>query len=388
MGKNYAILGAGRQGTAVAYDIALFGDASRILLLDYDAGQAERAAGRVNQLSKTKLAQPGTVDVKNYDALVSALKGTDAFLSAVPYYFNPLVSKAAVAAGASMCDLGGNTDIVWEQHKLHAEAKNAGITIIPDCGLMPGMGNTLAAYAMEKMDACHDIHVRCGGLPQNPKPPLLYKLVFSIHGLINEYFGKAHLLRDGGLIEIPTFTELEKIEFPPPVGKCEAFTTTGGTSTAPWTFQGKVKNYDYKTVRYPGHYEKFKTLLELGFLDDAPEDASQMSPRQFSAKILIPKMDFPEDRDLVVLRVTARGVTNGKRVEINLDVMDFHDEKTGFTAMERTTGYPAAIVAIYLAHGKCEKGVVPLEKGIPGAWFVSELEKRGIPLVETQSVLS
>jgi lysine 6-dehydrogenase len=385
----YAVLGAGRQGTAIAYDLGRFGGASQIFLLDKDEVLAQYSAERVNALLKSTLVQGGKVDVADFASLVSALAGVNVLVSAVPYYFNPEIAKAAISVKASMCDLGGNTDVVWEEYKFDDQAKQAGISIVPDCGLMPGMGNTLAVYAMEKLDSCQDVHIRCGGLPQNPKPPLFYKQVFSMEGLLNEYFGEAYVLRNGEIKKIPTFTELETLEFSPPVGKCEAFVTTGGTSTCPWTFHGKVKNYDYKTVRFPGHYEKIKTLLELGFFEEKPVNVEGVwiSPRKVSAEVLARKINFPEDRDLVVLRVVCMGLKNGKWKEIQLDVLDFHDEKTGFSAMERTTGFPASIVAIYLASGKCEKGVVPLEKAIPAQWFVSELEKRRIPLLEKERFL-
>ncbi|MBC7472803.1 MAG: saccharopine dehydrogenase NADP-binding domain-containing protein, partial [Candidatus Sericytochromatia bacterium] len=368
-----------------AYDMAKFGDAESVLLADIDLQKAENAAQRVNKLLGKNIAHSAKLEVSNQDELVKLLTGIDSFLSAVPYQFNLQVAEAAIKAGASMCDLGGNTDVVRDELKLNNQAKEAGITIIPDCGLMPGMGNTLAVYGMSKLDSCDEVQVRCGGLPQNPKPPLGYKMVFSIGGLTNEYFGKAFILRDGKVTEVDTFDELEKIEFADPIGECEAFTTTGGSSTCPWTFEGKLKTYEYKTVRYPGHYDKFKTMLDLGLLDTKPVQIKGMSisPRDVFHTVVAPKIDFPEDKDLVVLRSTCKGLKDGKKVELVHEIIDFHDDQTGFTAMERTTAFPASIVAIMLAKGQVDRGAISLETGVDGTIFVEELKKRGIKLTET-----
>jgi lysine 6-dehydrogenase len=384
MSYKYAVLGSGMQGTACAYDMAKFGEASEVLLADIDIEKATKAAQRVNNLLGKEIVKPVKLNVKNEEEVVQLLSGVNSFLSSTSYHFNLSVAKAAIKAKANMCDLGGNTDVVLSELALNSEAEEANITIIPDCGLMPGMGNTLAVYGMSKLDQCDEVQIRCGGLPQNPKPPLDYKLVFSIGGLTNEYFGKAFILRDGKVSEVDTFAELEEIEFPEPVGKCEAFTTTGGTSTCPWTFEGKIKTYEYKTVRYNGHYEKFKTMLDLGLLDTEPVQVGdvQVSPRDVFHTVVAPKIDFPEDKDLVVLRSICKGTKDGKPTTVTLDIMDFHDDETGFTAMERTTAYPASIIAIMMAKGQVKKGAVKLEEGIDGSIFVSELVKRGIKLSE------
>jgi len=389
MGYKYAVIGAGMQGTACAYDMAKFGDAESVVLADIDIEKAIKATERVNKLLGKNIVRAEKLNVKNEEETVKFLTGIDSFLSAASYQFNIQVAKAAIKAKASMCDLGGNTDVVRAELELTEDAKKAGITIIPDCGLMPGMGNTLAVYGMSKLDSCDEVQIRCGGLPQKPKPPLDYKLVFNIGGLTNEYFGKAFILRNAKVTEIDTFDELEEIEFPEPVGKCEAFTTTGGTSTCPWTYEGKISTYEYKTVRYKGHYDKFKTMLDLGLLDTDPVKVGEnkISPRDLFHTVVAPKIDFPEDKDLVVLRAVCKGKRNGKDTEITLDIMDFHDDETGFTAMERTTAYPASIVAIMLAKGEIQKGSISLENGIDGAKFVTELRRRGIKLSEVEKTM-
>lgn len=382
MSYEYIVLGAGIQGTAIAYDMAKFGEASRVRLLDLNIEQAKKSSEKINQLLNTHTVEPGEINVKDEQSLKSAFKDADVCLSAVPYHLNPFIAKCAVETQTHFCDLGGNTDIVFKELELHEQALEAGVSVIPDCGLMPGMGNTLAAHGIQSLDECHDVQIRCGGLPQNPHPPLDYMLVFSIEGLTNEYFGEAVVLRDGKITKINTFEEHEILDLPEPLGKCEAFTTSGGTSTCPWTYEGKVKNFEYKTIRYPGHYEKFKLLLDLGLLDLAPVKVGEQEvvPRDVFHRVVTDKLTFPEEKDMVILRTTCTGVKDGKHLSLEYTVMDYFDDETGFNAMSRTTGFPASIVAIMMAKGLSEKGAVPLEKSIPAGAFIEELKKRGVSI--------
>ncbi len=392
MGNRYAVLGAGLQGTAAAYDMGRFGDADSILLLDRQERCARRQAERINQLLGREIARGETIDVRDGGDVEHKLQGVDATLSAVPYFFNPAIAMACIHAGSHMCDLGGNTDVSKRVVSMNEDAKAAGVSIVPDCGLAPGLGNTLAVYGMSRMDEVDTVHIRCGGLPQDPKPPLNYKVVFNIAGLTNEYFGEATFLRHGKITSVNTFSELEDIEFDAPVGRCEAFVTSGGTSTCPWTFEGRVKEYDYKTVRYPGHYERFKVMHELGLLDLKPIElrgGQKIVPRDVFHAVVSPRLSFPEDKDLVVLRVSVAGRREGHDFKTVLEVMDFEDEATGFSAMQRTTGWSASIVSIMQARGEITPGATSLEVAVDGAKFVEEFKKRGIRFTESaQRVLS
>jgi len=385
MSYHYAVLGAGWQGTAAAYDLARYGEAQSLIIADRDSERAREAAARVNVLLQHDLLQAQAVDVGDHAALLRLLRGVDAIVSAVPYRFNLAVARAAIEAGASMCDLGGNTALVWQELELDSAAKAAGVSLIPDCGLMPGMGNTLAVYAMSLMAKPQHVRIFVGGLPRHPRPPFNYLLTFNIAGLSNEYAGTATCLRHGEIVELPAFSELETVDFAPPVGRCEAFITTGGTSTCPWTFKGKLLTYEEKTVRYPGHCAAFKAFADLGLLQEDPIQVGDVSvvPREVFHALLEPKINFPEDEDIVVLRVLCSGQdAKGHKVEARLEVMDFYDKATGFRAMERTTGFPAAIVAYLMASGQTPRGAVPLELAVDGATFVAEWRRRGLPLTE------
>ena len=380
MGYHYAVLGAGRQGTACAYDMIRFGDAESVVLADMSLESARAAADRVNSLLSTDKAKAVRLDVTDAKALVSTLVEIDAFLSAVPYYFNLDIARAAVQAGASMCDLGGNTELVREQLKLDSSAREAGISIIPDCGQVPGLGTTLMVYAMSMLEEPEEVFMWDGGLPQNPRPPFGYLLTFNIAGLTNEYAEPPIFLRNGEPTLVPTMDELETIEFPPPVGPLEAFTTGGGVSTMPWTFEGRLKTLQNKTVRYPGHFAQLRAYYDLGLwrTDSVRVRSQEVVPRELFHALFEPMVTYREDKDVVVIRIRAKGRRNGQSAEVVLDLMDFYDEATGFTAMERTTGWDAAIVAAMMVRDQTPRGAVPVEVAVPPRPFVQELSKRGI----------
>jgi lysine 6-dehydrogenase len=380
MGFRYAVLGAGRQGTACAYDMLKFGDADSVVLADFSLTAAQAAAARVNALLDTDRANGVQLDVRDSEAVVSFLEDVDAFLSAVPYYLNMGITRAAVRAGASMCDLGGNTDLVREQLDSDAAARESGISIIPDCGQVPGMGTTLMVYAMSLLDEPDEVFMWDGGLPLHPRPPFDYLLTFNIEGLTNEYAEPPIFLRHGKPTLVPTMDELEELEFPPPVGRLEAFTTGGGVSTMPWTFQGKLKTLQNKTVRYPGHFGQLRAYYDLGLWKTDPVGVGdqEVVPRQLFHALFEPMVSFDDDKDVVVIRIRATGKKEGRRTEVILNLMDFYDEGTGFTAMERTTGWDAAIVAGMMARGQTPRGAMPVELAVPASLFVEELAKRGI----------
>ena len=380
MRYRYAVLGSGRQGTACAYDMIKFGEAESVVLADMSLETAQAAADRINGLLSTDKARAAKLDVTDSEALVSTLEGINAFLSAVPYYFNLDIARAAVQAGASMCDLGGNTDLVREQLELDSLAREAGISVIPDCGQVPGLGTTLMVYAMGLLDEPEEVFMWDGGLPQNPRSPFDYLLTFNIAGLTNEYAESPIFLRNGKPTLVPTMDELEEIEFPPPAGLLEAFTTGGGVSTMPWTFEGKLRTLQNKTVRYPGHFAQLRAYYDLGLwrTDSVRVSNQDVIPRELFHALFEPIVTYPEDKDVVVIRIRATGRKDDLPAEVVLDLMDLYDEETGFTAMERTTGWDAAIVAAMMARGQTSRGAVPVEVAVPPGLFVQELSRRGI----------
>ncbi len=376
-----AVIGAGRQGVAAAYDLARFSGAREIRIFDRELELAQAACARINRLvgGSTRVTA-WQLDATNEAAVREALRGVAVTLSAAPYYLNFELARAAVDAGSSFGDLGGNTEIVRRELELDSRARERGVAVVPDLGLAPGLGNTLAVLAMETIDSPRDVRIYCGGLPQTPRPPLGYKLVFSIEGLTNEYFGRAVVLRHGKVCEVETFSELERIEFGAPLGTLEAFTTSGGTSTCPWSFAGRLQNYGYKTLRYPGHYAQMKLLRDIGLLDMEPVrvEGTEVVPRALFHALASRVIDFPDDPDLVVLRVCCSGTDNGRECTATIDIIDYEDQESGFTAMERMTAYPASIACIAMAEGRVAAGAVPLERALESTYVYERLPARGI----------
>ena len=155
----------------------------------------------------------------------------------------------------------------------------------------------------------------------------------------------------------------------------------------PWTFEGKLKTLQNKTVRYPGHFSQLRAYYDLGLWNLQPVKVGdqEVVPRDLFHALFEPMVTFPAEKDVVVIRIRATGRKEGKRAEVVLNLLDFYDEETGFTAMERTTGWDGAIVAGMMARGQTPRGAVSVELAVPPALFVEELAKRGIP-VETRVV--
>lgn len=382
MGKRYAIIGSGRQGTAAAYDLGRFGQAELLLMMDADQEQAHQAAARINRLLEQELAKPLVIDAANVQAVAEALKahGIHAFLSGTPYALNLGLTKAAIQAGAGMTDLGGNSDVVQSQLALDHQAADAGITIVPDCGLGPGMTTSLSLYAMEQFDQPEEVYIWDCGLPQEPQAPWDYALTFSIEGLTNEYHGDCLFIRDGKTVRIPALEELETVHFPEPIGELEAFTTSGGVTTAAQTFAGVLKTLQNKTLRYPGHFAKLKVIQQLGLLDTRPVSihGKMVAPREVLHALWEPQIRAaPDTRDLALIRILARGRSAGQPKEVQVDLQLRYDEQTGFTAMEQGTGWHASIITAAIAAGELRPGVIPVEKAMSGSDFVGRAALRG-----------
>jgi lysine 6-dehydrogenase len=324
------------------------------------------------------------LDASDLKSVRKALEGADACLSALPYSMNLDVTKVALESGVNFCDLGGSTDIAIEQHAFDEEARQADISIIPNCGQVPGLGTTLMVHAIELLDKAVDVYVWDGGIPQNPRPPFDYLMTFHIAGLTNEYDQPAIYLRDGKVTEVPPMTELETVEFPEPIGTLEAFVAGGGTDTMPWTYEGKLRTLQNLTLRYPGHFAQLRAFYDLGLwsLEPIEVDGVQVVPREVFHTLFLPKVDYPEDKDLVIVRVKATGEKDGKEAESLVEVIDYYDEETGFTAMERGTGWSAAIVAEMMARGETPKGAGGVEKMVPAKPFVDQLNRHGIKVRE------
>ena len=370
------------MGSAMAYDLAHSDGVSSIILADINEERAQSVARSIGAM-----VEPRKIDMSYYDDVVELMNGVDVVLGATTYSHNYLLTKAAIEAGVHCCDLGGNMDVIYHQLTLDQQAKAAGVCILPNCGLAPGLASVVAAGGAKKFSTVEEIHIRVGGLPQHPQPPLNYQLVFSPEGLINEYIEPAEVIRNGELKRVESMIDVEELEFPPPLGKLEAFNTSGGVSTLTRMFTGKVKELDYKTIRYRGHCEKFKTLLDLGFASSEPIMAGSnvRTVREFFEDLLRKKLPS-NGVDVVLMRVTIRGTINNSKKTLAYEMIDYYDSTLKITSMMRTTTFPTSVIAQMAVNGTITaRGVVPPEQCVPLDPLLAELRKRNIIIKETLS---
>lgn len=371
------VIGSGQMGKGAAYDLVKQDSVEQIILADIDTKCAEALAKEVGDKAVAK-----TVDAKNHDQLMRAFSEVDSVISAVSYTVNVLHTEVAIETGTHMCDLGGGWTVVEKQLEMNDKAKDAGVTVVPDCGLAPGMVSVLAREGIEYLDRVESVKIRVGGLQQEPRPPLNYALIFSVEGLINEYIEPCVALRNGKITIEDPLVGFEEITFPEPFGKLEAFNTSGGTSTLPHTYKGKVKDLDYKTIRYPGHGHKMWCLMKLGLMDSEKLEVEgvKIAPRRVLESLLEKNLP-PSGKDVTLLRVMVEGWKGSESRNIEYEVIDYFDDTTGLTSMMRTTSFPASVTAMMMADGRIKKrGVLTPERCIPPNLFIEELRARGIDI--------
>ena len=374
---NIAVIGAGLMGRAAVYDLARAEGVGKVGVFDIDPVLAAEVGERYGNGK----AVCGKLDAGDSQQAASVLADYSAAVSCVTYSFNHGLTRAAIQSGCHLVDLGGNNDIVKKQLQMNDDAEKAGVIVVPDCGLAPGMVAVMAVDGVERFDRVSSLKIRVGGLPQTPRLPLNYQMVFSAEGLINEYWEPCVLLEDGKKKTVKPMTGLEQLEFDG-IGELEAFYTSGGTSTLPDTFRGKADFLDYKTIRYPGHCRLVKAMLEIGLgsREKLEVNGRMIEPRAVLKAVMEKNLTFGEP-DLVLVRLTFTGEKNGTEKEVVYEIVDREDEKTGLTAMMRTTAFPAAIIAWMAANGQITaRGVKPQEIAVEPSLFLPQLAKRNIKL--------
>ena len=374
------VLGAGLQGSACAFDLLQHNDVEEVRLADLRVDTlppflAPWIGGRL---------KPLVMDVRDRAATLSQMRDCDATMSAAPYYFNRDLAELAVEGKSHFSDLGGNTEIVFEQKQLHDRALAAGVSVVPDCGVAPGMVNIVAQYGIEQLDTVDAVRIFVGGLPQHPEPPLNYQIVYSLEGVLDYYTTLSWIIRDGKRTQVPALSEVEPVDFPSPLGRLEAFHTAGGLSTLGFRYEGKIPTMEYKTLRYPGHAKIVEAIRDLGLLDLEPVQVKgvRVRPRDVAVAVLNPRLTKPEGKDLVALRVSVTGTKGGVAARREWNLVDRYDEEHGISAMMRCTGYSLAITGLMQVRAQVNTlGVHTPDECIPGARYIAELQSRGVELI-------
>ena len=376
------VLGAGLQGSACAYDLLQNERVERVILADVRLDHLPEFIERYRNDVRLELRQ---IDARDASTVRSVMTGVDACMNALPYYFNLDVSRIAVESGVHCSDLGGNTAIVFDQMKLHEAAEKSNVSVVPDCGLAPGMINILAEAGINQLDQTDSVKLFVGGLPQDPQPPLNYQIVYSLEGVLDYYTTPSWVVRDGEPKQVEALSEIENVRFDDPVGTLEAFHTAGGLSTMAWRYKGRIRTMEYKTLRYPGHADIMRAVRGLGLLDLTPVTVkgATVVPRDVFITCAEPKLRKPQGKDMVALRVVVEGRKNGDVKKITYDLIDRFDQKNGISAMERTTGYSLSITGQLQADRKVKSGVFTPDQAISADLYIQELGKRGIEIRQT-----
>ena len=376
------VLGAGLMGKEAVRDLVKSDEVTAVYLADQDVRKAEHFA---DELLSDKLSIL-VLDARNELQLSEVISLGDVVINALFYTFNEQVAKLAIAAGVHSVDLGGHiggaTDAVL-QMKEQAEAR--GVTLIPDLGVAPGMINILSGHGAEKLDKVESIRLFVGGVPVNPEPPLNYNIVFSLEGVFDHYTDSSRVIRDGKVLELPSLSEIETVHFDE-FGDMEAFHTSGGTSTLIESFPD-VQTLEYKTLRYPGHAEKFQLLVDLGLLSRESTihvDGKPLRVRDVMREHLTPQMLLGDKKDAVLLRVLVSGEASGMTATYEYNMTVTKDIDMNETAMALATANTISVVAQMIGGGTITKrGVYPPESIVPGDLYIEEMAKRGVHITET-----
>lgn len=375
MKRKWAVIGAGRQGPAAAYDLAKFGAVDSIVLADFDKQQADGAMEKINALSDRKVVQSAQIDVQNREALRDFLGDFDLVIAAAPYRLNPLISHAAIDVGIHAVDMGIDSPDALNLHSRTDEAKSKGISVITDCGIAPGLINILAWKLLRENPKCTEIKLYCGGLPQSPEPPYFHKVGFSVDSLLGEYVDDVESLIHGEVVHSDPLADFEVLDFPS-FGTLEAVTTSGGTGTAPYALVGKLERYEYKTLRYPGHWQRMIAMRDSGLWAEEIDDSGS-SPRQRTLQEMELTMVDPNSKDVLV----ARACAVGPFVTKSYDLVDRMTPESNWTAMQRTTGFSTSIVALMAIEGELQAGCFGCESAVDPNDFFEKAKSRGFELV-------
>ena len=379
---KFLVLGAGAQGSACAFELLQRPEVDRVVLADLDVNEPrpflKHFLGGALELL--------TLDATDEVAVRSAVESVDGVASALPYYFNLDMTRLAIESKANFCDLGGNTEIVDQQRKMTVEAQERDVSVVPDCGLAPGMVNILAQGGIDALDETESVKIYVGGLPQVPEPPLNYQLVYSLEGVLDYYTTPVLVLEGGEVIDKEPLTGVETVTFEA-LGELEAFLTAGGISRMPYRYRGLIPSMSYKTLRYPGHCELMKSMRNLGLMDLDPVEIGGASvvPRDLLIKVLDTKLRKPSGEDLVVMRVVIDGAIDGVSRTVTYEMVDYYDRDQEITAMMRTTGYSLGATAYMQAAGLIPKGVHTPSECVPAEMYIQQLANRGIVIERSEN---
>lgn len=339
--NHILLLGAGKIGAIITELLVSSGDYI-VTVGDNNVESLNRIENRPNLLK-------AQVDVTDKEALIKEMQGKFAVLTAMPYQLTKNVAQAAAEAEIHYLDL---TEDVATTQFVKTLAENANTAFIPQSGLAPGF-ITIATWELaKKFDTLHNVHMRVGALPKYPSNALKYNLTWSTEGLINEYCNPCEAIVEGNFMQVPPLEELETFSLDGM--DYEAFNTSGGLGTLCETLKGKVRNLNYRTVRYPGHRDIMKMLLEDLRMKDHQDLLKQIMEAALPVTF----------QDVVLVFVNVSGIKDGQLVQENYVNKIYSQEIRGklWSAIQITTAAGVCTVLDLLATGKLpNKGFIKQE---------------------------
>jgi len=378
---NILVLGSGLMGPAAAFNAMSDPDVSQVVVCDRSQQQLDACVSKLTGMKGAERLSTVLLDLNDHVGAVKLMAGFDVAIGALSRSASVLAIRAASQAGTPLVDLARPDHN--QLPGLRREVEAAGGFVILGCGLEPGLTEIMARYLSEKLDRVDELHIKCGGIPEKPTPPLGYKIVFGGRQLpLSE--SDAFVVENGQLKPVPRYSGVEPVVFPG-VGRCEAW----HEGFMPWLLELPVlkglRVGTQKTVRWPGYAAKVTVLKEMGLLSREPVvvDGVQVVPKKLLDVLLYPLVRLEEDeRDITVFRVEMVGEKTRRRRRYKIEMVDRYDEALAFTSMARTTSFTGAIVARMIARGDLKaSGMLPPEQVITGPLFdrlVNELAAANI----------
>jgi saccharopine dehydrogenase-like NADP-dependent oxidoreductase len=336
------LLGAGKIGRMIARMLVDAGD-FEVTVADSSSAALDRIAERIGSATMQ-------VDVEDEKSLAATIAGQDSVISALSFYHNPRVAEAALAGGASYFDLTEDVETTRRVRAIAKEARNGQI-FMPQCGLAPGFISVVAYHLAQRFDKLDVVKMRVGALPQFPTGALKYNLTWSTDGLINEYCNPCDAIHENRRIQALPLEGYE--QFSLDGVKYEAFNTSGGLGTLCETLEGKVRELNYKTVRYTGHCTPVKLLVEELRLSDHRDQLKEIFERAVPITF----------QDVVITFCTVTGWKDGQLVQIT-DARKVYHENIG--------GENWSAIQITTAAGICAAVDLHVAGSLPPTGFVRQ----------------
>jgi lysine 6-dehydrogenase len=387
---RYVVMGAGMMGRVVAADLLASEENARVTLCDANQTLLSNARSELElelDLDADRV-QVQCLDAAEASRATEALAGYDVAVAALPHGLSLSLVKAAIEAKTSLVDLVGEAPEA--RRALDGEAKIAGITVIPGCGVAPGISNFCVGHAMTVLEETMRAVIYVGGIPKRAEPPLYYQTVYLLESVLQAYRRPATIRRDGQWTQVEPLTGLESLDFEEPIGTLEAF-FTDGLGSLPITLGEQIGDELYeKTLRYPGHAANIGVLRDSGMLSDEEIEvgSASVAPVRVLQRVLENKLKLSPEGDILVMRVVVEGLVSRRERRHTFELVDHFDAERGHTAMGRTTGFTAACAARAIARGDIpEKGVVFPEEIFTGTRYdsiVSELQTKGVHVVHEE----